>query len=109
MAKIKDVIGSPEQAADVSEIFGAAGQTHMPKPIAYTHPDIVASANAGLGAATPSLTPQSLNQRLPNIVNSTPSNVSTGCDSFSDWVSQNTLLAAGLLAGAAMLLWRHKK
>lgn len=96
---------SRQTVMDVNAVLGPLTQRDMPKATTLVFPDIVATANAGLGAYT-NITPQSLNQRLPNIINSTPGSVAGNCDFFTEWVTANPLLAAAGLAGLALLLWK---
>lgn len=97
-----------QEVMDVNDVLGPLTQRDMPKATTLVFPDIVATANAGLGAYT-NITPQNLNQRLPNIVNSTPSAVVSGCDPFTDWINNNPLLAMGALAAVAIVVWGGKR
>lgn len=83
----------------------------LPRPTTMTMPSVVHTANlSGLGAASDGLTADTLVQRLPSIVNSDP--VVTGaaaCGGFTQWVSDNPLLAAAGLAALAYFTMRHGK
>lgn len=66
-----------------------------------------ASSLSGIGDTSAGIAPQDLVQRLPSIVNPTP-DVVGGCDSFSQWVNDNPMIAGLGLAAAAYFLVFHK-
>lgn len=71
----------------------------------------VARARAlGDVSTQPGLTPASLLNPMPSITNSTPSVVGPACTGINQWISDNPLLAVGILAGLAFLmLGRHHR
>lgn len=80
-------------------------QTNIPLPArmpAAAHlPMPSVSGISGLGAdtsASTAVTPTTLVQRLPSIVNPQPTDLGASCDAFSLWVSENPLWALGGLA-----------
>lgn len=92
----------------VDDVLGGPGQTHMPKMTPLVFPNVVAASNAGLGA-TEIMTPETINERLPSIVDSTPQQLlGTDCDPISQWVKENPLLAWGGLAVAAFLVLKKR-
>jgi hypothetical protein len=74
------------------------GAQQMPKTTTQTMPDITSTAHE----PPPPITPESLMQRLPDIVNPAPVIVPTCADAFAQWVDGNKLLAVG---GLALLAW----
>lgn len=50
------------------------------------------------GSASSGLTPTAVVQRLPSIVNPTPTDLGASCDAFTLWVSENPFWALGGLA-----------
>lgn len=66
----------------------------LPKPLVM--PSV--KAIGGLGEGTTPLTPTTVVQRLPSIVNPTATNLAATCDPFAMWVSQNPWFAIGGLA-----------
>lgn len=107
MARNWDAMPSQQTGADVSEIF--YNQNTMPRPTTLVMPNIVATARAGLGVYT-EMTPTSLNQRLPSIVNDSPQDLNAAaqanCSTLSSFVSQNEILAVGGLVFLAYLLFK---
>jgi hypothetical protein len=71
-----------------------------------TLPSIIDTVQASTGGApvTPTaMTPQSLVERLPSIIQPAPVNVAApACDPLTQWVSDNQLLAA---LGLGLLAW----
>lgn len=64
----------------------------------------------GLGdTIQPGLTPASLLNPMPSITNTTPAVVGPDCFGINQWVDDNPLLAAGILAGLAFLVFGGKK
>lgn len=55
----------------------------------------------------PDLAPQDLLKPLPSIVNNQPIQLAQ-CNSFSDWIDQNPLLAGGILLGLAWIVLKKK-
>lgn len=107
MARNWDAMPDSQTGSDVSEIF--YNQNTMPRPTTLVMPNIVATARAGLGVYT-ELTPTSLNQRLPSIVNDSPQDLNAAaqanCSTLSSFVSQNEALAVGGLVLLAYLLFK---
>jgi len=68
-------------------------------------PTMVGTAQVAVSDITPDLVPQDLLRPLPSIVDNQPVVVSE-CNSFSQWVDGNPLLAAGLLMGLAFVVFR---
>lgn len=59
---------------------------------------VVTAQLSGLGATDTGLTPTSLVERLPSIVNPDPVVTATAdCDWFTMWVSENPMMALGAL------------
>jgi hypothetical protein len=56
----------------------------------------------------PAITPQSLLQRLPSIIQPAPAVKPPVCDSFSQWVNQNQIWLGVGLVFAAYLVWEGK-
>ena len=73
----------------------------MPAPTTMTMPGMVTTAQMTSANPQPSLTPQDLIKPLPTIVDNQPTQIAQ-CNSFSEWVDQNPLLAGGILL---MLAW----
>lgn len=69
----------------------------LPKPLM---PSVKAIAGIG-DAAQSAVTPTTVVQRLPSIVNPTAVNLSDTCDPLAMWVSEHPLLAIGGLAVVA--------
>ena len=66
--------------------------------------DSAAVANGGVPVTPTALTPQSLVERLPSIIQPAPTTVNPNppCDPLTEWVSNNQLLAA---LGLGVLAW----
>jgi hypothetical protein len=109
MARNWDVLSgdSATSGQDASEIFH--GATRLPVATTLTMPNITATARAGLGAYT-NLSPQSLNQRLPSIINDTPQDLNQAqqdqCGAMDSWIGQNQALAVAGLVVLAYLLFK---
>ena len=78
---------------------------YVPKPTTQVMPTMVGTAQVAVSDITPDLVPQDLLRPLPSIVDNQPVVVSE-CNSFSQWVDGNPLLAAGLLMGLAFVVFR---
>lgn len=74
----------------------------FPAPTTMTMPGMVTTAQLTSPNPQPSLTPRDLVRSLPSIVDNQPTQI-TQCNSFSEWVDQNPLLAGGVLLGLAWL------
>ena len=85
----------------------AIPQQVMPAPTTMTMPGMVTTAQVVSPNPKPTLTPQDLLRPLPTIVDNQPTSVAQ-CNSFSDWVDQNPLLAGGLLLGLAFVVFGRK-
>lgn len=85
-------------------------QELMPASTTMQMPGMVATAQLtspnATGADT-SLTPQNLLRSLPSIVDNQPEQLAQ-CNSFSEWVDQNPLFAAGILLGLAWFTFGRK-
>lgn len=77
----------------------------MPVSTTAVMPSITATAQAFGTAPQPGLTPASLLNPMPSITNSTPLVVGQECSGISQWINDNPLLAAGILAGFAFLVF----
>lgn len=91
-----------ECCVDSGGTYNPDGTCTMPSATKSVMPSITATAQV---VNTPPLTvtPQFLTQKMPSIVNPAPMVVAPACtDPFAQWVSDNTLLAAG---GLALLAW----
>ena len=66
--------------------------------------DTATVANGGVPVTPTALTPQSLVERLPSIIQPAPAvvNPNPSCDPLTEWVSNNQLLAA---LGLGVLAW----
>lgn len=79
----------------------------LPAPTTMTMPGMVATAQlTSPGVNTSGLTPLDLIRPLPSIVDNQPTQLAN-CNSFSEWVDQNPLLAAGILLGLAWMTFRR--
>ncbi len=84
----------------------------MPQSTSMAMPQFIDTANwASIDNSNgfvegPLMTPASLSQPLPSIVQSAPVEVGPQCDAFTQWVADNPLLAGGMLVGLALLTWR---
>lgn len=79
--------------------FVSLNQANMPLPKPLM-PSV--KAIAGIGDAPQStITPTTVVQRLPSIVNPVATNLNATCDPLAMWVSQHPLLAIGGLAVVA--------
>lgn len=85
-------------------------QQLMPAPTTMTMPGMVNTAQLTspdtTGAGT-QLTPQNLLKPLPTIVDNQPTRIAQ-CNSFSEWVDQNPLLAGGILLALAWFTFGRK-
>ncbi len=79
----------------------------MPAPTTMTMPGMTATAQATSPNPQPDLAPMDLVRPLPTIVNNQPIQIAQ-CNSFSEWVDKNPLMAAGLLLGLAWALGRNQ-
>lgn len=79
----------------------------MPVPTTMTMPGMVDTANLTSENPKPTLTPQDLLHPLPSIVDNQPTSVAQ-CNSFSQWVDQNPMLAGGLLLGLAFVVFGRR-
>lgn len=72
----------------------------QPMPIQAYLPMPSVSGISGLGdtSASSALSPTTAVQRLPSIVNPTPTDLGASCDAFTLWVSENPFWALGGLA-----------
>lgn len=102
---------NPAQAAQANplNVTGPSGSTAGPAPSASTVPMPTATTAGmpsitapGTGPATgvpnPYGQPSPFNQPLPTIVDTTPSVIGCSASGFSQWVSNNPVLALGALA-----------
>lgn len=80
----------------------------MPVPTTMTMPGMVTTAQLTSPNPQPDLAPQDLLKPLPTIVDNQPTQLAQ-CNSFSDWVDQNPLLAGGLLLGLAWVVFGKKE
>ena len=83
-------------------------QSVMPAPTTMTMPGMVATAQMTSANPQPGLTPQDLIKPLPTIVDNQPTQLAQ-CNSFSDWVDQNPLLAGGMLLALAWFTFMKKE
>jgi hypothetical protein len=101
-----------------SQIIGPVGQVTpavppvipqavMPAPTTMSMPGMVTTAQLTSQNPQPNLTPQDLIKPLPTIVDNQPTQIAQ-CNSFSEWVDQNPLLAGGLLLGFAWVMFGRK-
>lgn len=80
-------------------------QQLMPAPTTMVMPGMTLTAQSVGPNPQPSLTPQDLLRPLPTIVDNQPTQIAQ-CNSFSEWVDANPLLAAGLLLGLAWFTFK---
>ncbi len=80
----------------------------MPVSTTAVMPSIVYSAQLLGQAPQPGLTPASLLNPMPSITNSLPAIVGPQCTGVNQWINDNPLLAAGILAGLAFLMFGGK-
>jgi hypothetical protein len=80
----------------------------MPAPTTMTMPGMVATAQVMGPNPKPDLTPQDLIKPLPTIVDNQPTQIAQ-CNSFSEWLDQNPMLAGGLLLGLAWFVFGKKE
>ena len=79
----------------------------MPSATTATMPSITNTAQ--VVAPMQVITPQGMQQRMPQIVSSTPMVIAPPCDnSFASWVNDNPLLAIAGLAALAYLMMGKK-
>jgi len=95
---------------DVTAPMADAG---VPKFTTAQMPDMILTAQAVSGQGTapsqpPALTPQSLNERLPSIVQPAPVTVPPPCDSFAQWVNDHQLLIGIGMALTAFFVWHGR-
>lgn len=77
----------------------------MPAPTTMTMPSTTATAQATTPNPQPQLAPMDLIRPLPSIVNNQPVQIAQ-CDTFTQWVGDNPVLAGGILVGLWMFLGR---
>lgn len=82
-------------------------QQVMPAPTTMTMPGMTATANVTSPNPKPDLSPQDLIRPLPSIVDNQPTSVAQ-CNSFSQWVDQNPMLAGAMLLGLAFIVFGRK-
>lgn len=87
--------------------FNITGNS-MPRPTTAVMPTMTGTARAlAVESAERPFEPLDLARPLPSIVNTEIVDMRPpACDGLTQWVSDNPLLAAGVLIGAAVLLWR---
>ena len=84
--------------------FVSLNQANIPLPQPLMMPSATnrrmptVRAIGGLGDSTTPLTPTTVVQRLPSIVNPVATDLSAQCEPFTLWVSQNPWFAIGGLA-----------
>ena len=83
-------------------------QAVMPAPTTLSMPGMVTTAQLASPNPQPSLTPQDLIKPLPSIVDNQPTQLAQ-CNSFSEWVDQNPVLAGGILLALAWLTFGRKE
>ena len=83
-------------------------QAVMPAPTTMSMPGMVTTAQLTSPNPQPNLTPQDLIKPLPTIVDNQPTQIAQ-CNSFSEWVDQNPLLAGGMLLALAWLTFGRKE
>ena len=83
-------------------------QAVMPAPTTMSMPGMVTTAQLTSANPQPNLTPQDLIKPLPTIVDNQPTQIAQ-CNSFSEWVDQNPLLAGGMLLALAWLTFGRKE
>lgn len=71
----------------------------MPRAAVFGMPSV--KGISGIGDTPSAVTPTTVVQRLPSIVNPTPVDLGATCDPFTAWVAANPLLAIGGLAVVA--------
>lgn len=81
----------------------------MPVSTTAVMPSITYSAQLLGQAPQPGLTPASLLNPMPSITNSAPAIVGPTCTGVNQWINDNPLLAAGILAGLAFIMLSEKK
>lgn len=81
----------------------------MPVSTTSSMPSMTATSQLLTASPQPGLTPSSLLNPMPSITNSTPVVVGPSCSGINQWVNDNPLLAAGILAGLAFLMFGGKK
>lgn len=79
----------------------------LPAPTTMTMPGMTVTANMSNPNPKPDLTPQDLLHPLPTIVDNQPTKIAQ-CNSFSEWVDENPLMAGGLLLGLAWFVFGRK-
>lgn len=91
-------------------IYQQDGSCQMPSATKSTMPSITSTAQTVMPPQQPVLTPQSMAQRMPSIVNPTPVQIAPPCsDPFATWVNDNMLLVGVGLVGLAWLVWGKGK
>lgn len=100
-------VGVKAGCVDPSCIDWRGAMDCMPRPTTASLPALVQTANLEAAPADP-IYPLDLVRRLPSIVNTEPINMNPPCNTFSQWVADNPLLAGGLLLGAAVMLWGRR-
>lgn len=78
----------------------------MPRAASFKLPSV--KGISGVGDTTSAVTPTTVVQRLPSIVNPTPVDLSSTCDQFTAWVAANPGLALLGLATVAYFTIFHK-
>jgi len=87
--------------------WGRSG--NRPKAMTAVMPSMTNTALVTTLSPKPDFGPQDLVKPMPSIVNTAPVGEPVPvCDGFTAWVAGNPLLAAGLLAGAAWLVFKGK-
>lgn len=81
----------------------------MPVSTTAVMPSMTYTAQVFGTAPQPGLTPSSLLNPMPSITNSTPLVVGPACTGVNQWINDNPLLAAGILAGLAFLFLGHHR
>lgn len=80
----------------------------MPQATTAIMPSMTNTAIVATLTNKPEFTPKDLLKPMPSIVNTAPVQAPNPCDGFSQWVSDNPLMAAGLLAGLAWFMFKGK-
>lgn len=87
---------------------GAIANAGVPKTMSAHMPSVTLTANATTPSPQPTaLTPQSMLQRLPSIIQPAPVDLAPPCDTFATWVSNNGLLVGVGMAVVAWLMWKE--
>lgn len=106
------LLGTGPTTDSVGQIIPAVQPTIpqqlLPAPTTMVMPGMTMTAQITSPNPRPDLTPQDLLRPLPTIVDNQPTTIAQ-CNSFSQWVDDNPLFAAGLLLGLAWFTFGHKE